>query len=174
MSRRASVALAAALALLFVGQSVRGWHRVQSSVLVDVVRRQMATINQAEAPRLVLRFAEAALKEAQRRDPAAVEPLAFHADLLFVAGRRADAEAAYRRAAAHEPRAETLFNWGTMLWREGRAEEAAVQLRRGIALAPRLQRALPPGSETLVLSSSIVTIPPLVPASKPSPSPASR
>ena len=171
MSRRARVVFAAALALLLVGQSVRGWQRLQSSVLVFVVRKEMAALNQAQSPRLVLRVAEAALEQAQRRDPAAVEPLAFHADLLFVADRRADADVAYRRAAAHEPRAETLFNWGTMLWRQGRADEAAVQLRRGIALAPRLQRALPPGSETIVLSAPIVTIPPLVPAPKPSPPP---
>ncbi len=171
MSRRASAILAATLALALIGQSVRGWHRLQSSVLVHVVRKEMAALGSAQSPRLVLRFAEAALKQAQRRDPAAVEPLAFHADLLFVADRRADADAAYRRATAHEPRAEAFFNWGTMLWRQGRTEEAAVQLRRGIALAPGLERSLPPGSETMVAATPIVTLPPLVPAPRPSPSP---
>ncbi len=178
MSRRRdryrSAILAAVLVLLLVGQSVRGWQRLQSSVLVFVVRKEMAALNQAQSPRLVLRLAEAALKQAQRRDPAAVEPLAFHADLLFVAGRRADAEAAYRRAAAHEPRAETFFNWGTMLWRQGRTEEAVVQLRRGVALAPRFKYSLPQDAETIVTSAPIVTVPPLVPAPQASPSPPPR
>jgi hypothetical protein len=174
VSRRVRGLLAAAFALLLVAQTVRGWHRLQASVLVGLVQKQMAALSGAqlsgtESPRLVLAAADVALREAQRRDQAAVEPLAFHADLLFVGGRLADAEAAYRRAAAHEPRSETLFNWGMLLWRQGRTAEAAVQLRRALTLAPRLVHRLPPGSEAMVAATPLLTIPPLAPAPSPAP-----
>jgi hypothetical protein len=90
---------------------------VEASVLVASVQRQMRSFAGSEPPRRLLAGADLALRRAHRLHPAAVEPLAFGADLLLVAGRLADADRAYRRAAAHEARPEVLFHWGIARWR---------------------------------------------------------
>lgn len=175
MSRRLSArALVAGLLLLaLVAQAVRAWHRVEASVLVRTVQTGMAAHGGARPPVVVLRVAEEALRQAHRRDPAAVEPLTFRGDLLFVARRVSDAESAYRTAAAHELRAETLFNWGLMRWRYGRTEEAVPLLWRAVALAPRLVRELPPGARERELPAGQLPIPPGLLA-EPAPSPPPR
>ncbi|HXT19692.1 MAG TPA: hypothetical protein VN923_02975 [Thermoanaerobaculia bacterium] len=165
--------LAGALLLALAAQTVRAWYRIESSVLVHVVQTRMAALGGARPPAIVLRAAEAALRQAHRRDPAAIEPLAFRGDLLFVAGRLAEAENAYRAAAAHELRPETLFGWGMMLWRSGHEEEGAALIWRAVALAPFLNRQLPPGAEELSPKTSQLPMPPSLLAA-PTPSPAPR
>ena len=163
MISRARVVVAAALALALLAHTVRSWHRLEASALVRAVQHEMKALGASPAPAVTLRVSEAALERARQRDPAAIEPLAFTADLLLVAGRLADADRAYQRAAAHEPRPEVLFHWGLTLWRLGRGEQAVVQLRRGIALAPRLAGELPPRARPTVEAAPLVPIPPLLP-----------
>jgi hypothetical protein len=158
--RNAIIAAVASLAL--VAHTARAWHRLEASLLVRAVQQQMAVFGGSRVPGPLLRLSEAALLRAHRADPGAVEPLAFRADLLLVAGRLADADAAYRRAAVHEARPEVLFNWGQALWRGGRRGAGAVQMRRGVALSPmRLAGQVPAEARALVEAMPLVPIPPL-------------
>ena len=154
---------AAVLAIALVAQAVRSWHRLESSALVRAVQYEMTSLGSSRTPARTLRLSEVAVERAQERDPAAVEPLAFEADLLLVARRLDDADRAYQRAAAHEPRPEVLFHWGLALWSQGRVDEAVVQLRRGVALAPRLASELPAEARPLVERAPLLPIPPLLP-----------
>ncbi len=163
MMGRQRILVAAALALALLAQAVRAWNRLEASALVRTVQHEMTSLGSARAPDRTLRLSEVAVQRAQQRDPAAIEPLAFEADLLLVAGRLDDADRAYRRAAAHEPRPEVLSHWGLTLWRQGRVGEAVVQLRRGVALAPRLASEIPAGARPLVERAPLLPIPPLVP-----------
>ena len=163
MTSRPRALLAAALALALAGQTVRAWHPLEASALVRAVQHEMRSLAGARAPGLTLRLAEAALRRAQRYDPAAIEPRVFTGDLLLVAGRLADAERAYQRAGEHELRPEVLLNWGVALWRQGRIDEAVVQMRRGMALGPRMGTPVPEGAAPLVERAPLVPIPPLVP-----------
>jgi tetratricopeptide (TPR) repeat protein len=162
------LAVAGVLALALVAHAVRAWHRLEASALVRAVQAEMTAIGNARAPGITLRVSELALERAQELDRAAVEPLAFEGDLLLVTGRLADADRAYQRAAAHELRPEVLFHWGLSLWRQGRVDEAVVQLRRGAALAPmRLEEQVPAGARPLVERAPLLPIPPLVPPAAP-------
>jgi O-antigen ligase len=160
-SPRVGPILAIAIAAAFVAQSVRGWRQVEASVLVRSVQRLMVGTAGVRLPGRVVAAQDAALRRAHRLHPAAVEPLAFRADLLHVAGRLADAESAYHAAAAHEPRAETLFNWGVVLSSRGVEQPAAVQLRRGVALMPQLEAQVPSAARAAVERTPLVPIPPL-------------
>jgi hypothetical protein len=172
MTTRAPVVLAAALALALLGQGVRAWHRIEASALVRAVQVQMSALGGVRAPSGLLRVSELALRRAQRLDPTAVEPLAFEGDLLLLSGRLADADRAYERAAGHELRPEVLFHWGLSLWRQGRVDEAVVQMRRGQALAAmRLSHDLPDGAGPLVEAAPLLPIPPLVPPRAEAPRP---
>ena len=168
MTPRARLALAGLLALALLAHAVRAWHRIESSALVRAVQKEMTELGGARARGNTLRVAELALERAQKLDRAAVEPLAFEADLMLAIGRFADADRAYQRAAAHELRPEVLFHWGLSLWLQGRAGEAVVQLRRGVALAPmRLEDQVPAGAQPLVERAPLLPIPPLVPPAAP-------
>jgi tetratricopeptide (TPR) repeat protein len=145
-----ALALTALLVLALLGQGVRGWHRLQSSVLVRFVQQQGMALGSARPPGGLVRAELQVLRQAHRRAPATIEPLAFEGDLLLLAGRLDEAVAAYRRAVALEPRAEVFFNWGLALWSQGRVDEAVVQLRRGVALGPRFRGRVPPGAQPLV------------------------
>lgn len=161
MRRALAVAATLAVAFALAGQTARGWGKLRSTVIVGSVARAMAGVQrQGSAPAALVRGAEAALAEAARLDPAAIEPRAFRGDLLLVVGRPEAAVAAYARAADHEPRAETLLHQGLALWRLGRRDEAVVQLRRATALAPPLLRAVPPEAAPLVAAAPLVPLPP--------------
>jgi tetratricopeptide (TPR) repeat protein len=140
-------ALTALLCLALVGQSVRGGSRLRATTLLGAVHRQMTAVQQlGRVPGPLVRATEATLVEAARLDPVAIEPLAFRGDLLLLAGHHGDAVAAYDRAMALELRPESLVHQGVALWRLGRLDEALVQLRRGIAVAPRLLASVPPAA----------------------------
>ena len=150
----------AAVALALAGQTARGWAKVRSTVIVGAVARAMAGVQrQGAAPTPLVRGVEAALAEAARLDPAAIEPRTFRGDLHLLVGRPAAAVAAYERAAEHELRAETLLHHGLALWRLGRRDEALVQLRRATALAPPLLRSVPPEAVAAVAAAPLVPLP---------------
>jgi len=165
---RARLALAGVLALALLAHTVRAGHRIESSALVRAVQKEMTELGGSRARGSALRAAELALERAEKLDRAAVEPLAFEADLMLAIGRFADADRAYQRAAAHELRPEVLFHWGLSLWLQGRVDEAVVQLRRGVALAPmRLEEQVPAGAQPLVARAPLLPIPPLLPPAPP-------
>jgi len=162
MRHRGATVVGALAALALAGHSVRAWHRLESSLLVRAVQQQMTALGGGRAPGPLLRIADDALVRAHRGDPGAVEPLAFRADLLLVAGRLADADAAYRRAALHEARPEVLFNWGLALWQGGRRADGVLQMRRGVTLSPmRLASQIPVEAHAMVDAAPLVPIPPL-------------
>ena len=164
MTPRARLVLAGVLALLLLAHVVRAWRHIQASLLVRAVQAEMAALGGARPPGLMLRASELALQRAHRLDPAAVEPLAFAGDLQLLIGRFADADRAYQRAGAHELRPEVLFHWGLSLWQQRRTEEAVVQLRRGVALAPmRLRDDVPGAAVPLVEQAPLLPVPPLLP-----------
>lgn len=138
--------LALLLLLAVAAQGVRAFHRMRGTRVTGAVRDQV-TVARASGglhPALV-RAALVALERARDDDPAAVEPRVFRGDLLLLAGRPAEAEAAYRESIAHEPRAEAMLHLGLALDAQGRRSEALVHWRRAVAVAPPLATALPPG-----------------------------
>ena len=158
-----AVALTLLVAAALAGQTLRGWGRVESTALLGAVRRQMMAVQQVgRAPGPLVRATEAALTEARRRDPVSIEPRAFRGDLLLLAGRHAEAAAAYERAAAHEVRPEILAHHGLALWHLGRREEAVVQMRRAVAIAPRLYTSFPPAALELLPWAGPEPLPPAV------------
>jgi tetratricopeptide (TPR) repeat protein len=162
LSQRVRAFIACLLALALAGQVVRSWHRLQASTLVREVRLQVGATG-STIPAALVRAGEMVLREAHRRDPAAIEPFAYRADLYLLTGRLADADAAYRRAAAHELRPETLYNWGLALDRQGRTAEAVVELRRAVALQPRLLQQLAPELRARVAVAPLIPVPPMTP-----------
>jgi Flp pilus assembly protein TadD len=142
--------LFALLLLALVGQTVRALQRVRADQLTGAVQRQVGAARQGgRVPGPLVRGAMAALARARELDPAAVEPRAFAGDLLLLSGNEAAAADAYRDAAEHELRPETLLHWGHALWAEGRREEALVHWRRVEVLAPRLVADLPVSRDEL-------------------------
>ena len=161
--RALSLALVALLAAALVGQTLRGWSHVRSTALLGAVRQQMMAAQRLGlVPGPLLRAAGAAIGEAERLDPVAIEPRAFRGDLLLLAGRHAEAAAAYERAAAHEVRPEILAHHGLALWHLGRREEAVVQMRRAVAIAPRLYTSFPPAALELLPWAGPEPLPPAV------------
>jgi hypothetical protein len=162
--------LVAAAALALAAQTLRATHRVQSSAVVHVVQQQVAAMGGARPPAPMTRAMEAALVRAHELDPAAVEPLAFRADLLLLAGRLRDSAVAYERAAVHEPRAETFFNWGLAYEHGGLLPAAAIQIKRGVALAPSLGGQVPSDVEPSLAATPLLPIPPFAPPGPAAPS----
>jgi len=155
--------LVAAAALALVAQTLRATHRVQSSVVVHVVQLQVAALGGSRPPAPMTRAMEAALVRAHELDPAAVEPLAFRADLLLLAGRLRDSAVAYERAAVLEPRAETFFNWGLAYEHGGVLPAAAIQIKRGVALAPTLGSQVPSDVAPVLNATPLLPVPPFAP-----------
>lgn len=147
MNRRVLSGLVAALALVaLVGQSVRATTRLRGSrllKLVDAMTPQAVRAGAAGRP-LIARQLQL-LREAEKADPASVALVVAEAAQLFLLGRLDEAEVAYRRALAMEPRAETWLNLGRTLWQKGNHAEAKEAFARASALAPRLADQIPAG-----------------------------
>jgi tetratricopeptide (TPR) repeat protein len=152
--------LAGILALLVLVQAARAFARIVASATVHAVQQRVGAVTaMGPVPGGLVSAELRALAAAHRLDPAAIEPLAFRADLLLVAHRNAEAEAAYRTAIALEPRPEMLFNRGLLLWSLGRSDEAVVDLKRAVVLAPALERQVPPGAAPLVAAAPVAPLP---------------
>ena len=159
--RALAVVLTVLVAAALAGQTVRGWGRVKSTALLGAVSRQMVAVQQVgRAPAPLVRATEVALAEARRLDPVAIEPRAFRGDLHLLLGRHADAAVAYDLAAAHEVRPEILLHHGLALWHLGQREEALTQIRRGLAVAPRLREGLPAAVKALAATAPAEPLPP--------------
>ena len=148
--RALRLGLSSLLLLALLGQTARALQRVRAAQLTGAVQRQVGAARQSgRLPGPLVRGAMAALARARELDPAAVEPRTFTGDLLLLTGNEAAAADAYRDAAEHELRPETLLHWGHALWAEGRREEALAQWRRVEVLAPRLVADLPASRDEL-------------------------
>jgi tetratricopeptide (TPR) repeat protein len=159
--RPLAAAVALLLALALVGQTVRGFSRVRSTLLLGAVRRHLVAAQATgRLPGVLLRAADAAIEEAARLHPPAIEPRAFRGDLMLATDRLADAVRAYDAALAHEVRAETLMHQGIALWQLGREEEALVQMRRAVALAKNLADVVPPAARGRLEATPLVPLPP--------------
>jgi hypothetical protein len=149
----------ALLALALAGQSLRAHHRVRAAQLAGAARAQVAAAGR-RVPVPLARAVAAMLATARRLDPVAVEPRAYAADLLLVLGRHGEAATAYAGVVAHEPRAETLFNWGIALDGAGDRAGAVRQWKRAVTLAPRFAAALPPDARAAVEAAPLEPLPP--------------
>jgi tetratricopeptide (TPR) repeat protein len=148
LSRRALfpfvfVTLIAALAW----QTMRARHRIEASVLLARVEaRTIAALQARRAPSTMFTEHLGWLEEAARLDPLEIGvPIARGTQFLLL--RRADeALAAYRAAAALEPRPEIDLNIGRALWMKDAKDEARAAFTRAIQLNPHLKGEVPAGA----------------------------
>jgi len=136
----------AALLIAFGWQTLRSVDRITASrLLSNVEARTHAAILARHAPSTMFAEHLAWLETAARLDPLEVGiPTARGAQFLLLR-RPDDALAAYRQAAALEPRPEIDVNIGRALLMKGDREQARVMFRRAVQLNPRLRAEVPPG-----------------------------
>jgi tetratricopeptide (TPR) repeat protein len=143
--RPAALFLALALAGATVLQAGWGWKRLQASLLVGQVQRQIAEIRErGEALESALASQLGLLQRARALDPGSLQAIAAYGDLLLLSGEPEAAAAVYRQGLALEPRAELYFNLGLALWALEEEREALEAFRAAAALDPRLGRLTPP------------------------------
>jgi tetratricopeptide (TPR) repeat protein len=138
-------AVAAAAVVALVWQTGRTVDRIRASrLLAQVESRTMAAIQARRAPSTLFAEHLAWLETARRLDPLEVGvPLARGTQFLLL--RRPDeALAAYRDAAALEPRPEIDLNIGRALWMRGDRDGARRAFARAVQLNPLLRREVPP------------------------------
>lgn len=127
-------------------QTLRASDRITSSRLLGQVEaRTLAAIQLRRAPSTLFTQHLAWLDTAGRLDPLEIGiPMARGSQFLLL--RRPDeALAAYREAAALEPRPEIDLNIGRALWMRGSKEEARVAFARAVKLNPVLIGGVPAG-----------------------------
>lgn len=127
-------------------QTLRASDRITSSRLLGQVEaRTLAAIQLRRAPSTLFTQHLAWLDIAGRLDPLEIGvPMARGSQFLLL--RRPDeALAAYREAAALEPRPEIDLNIGRALWMRGSKEEARVAFARAVKLNPVLIGGVPAG-----------------------------
>lgn len=137
-----------AILLIALGwQTLRASDRITASrLLARVESRTVAAIQARHAPSTM--FAEHLqwLDQAARLDPLEVGvPMARGTQFLLLR-RPDDALAAYRAAAALEPRPEIDLNIGRALLQKGDRDQARAAFARAVQLNPRLRDELPPGA----------------------------
>lgn len=138
---------------LFVGliaalgwQTLRASDRIAASrLLAQVEARTLAAIQLRRAPSTLFTQHLAWLEAARRLDPLEIGvPIARGTQFLLLR-RPDDALAAYREAAALEPRPEIDLNIGRALWMRGERDEARAAFARAVKLNPVLRAEVPPG-----------------------------
>lgn len=138
-----AIALAAALA----AQTMRARDRLEAGrLLAQVEARTIAAVQARRAPSTMFAENLSWLDRAAQLDPLEIGiPIARGSQYLLL--RRPDeAIAAYREAAALEPRPEIDLNLGRALWMRGDKEAARKLLQRAVQLNPALRAEVPPGS----------------------------
>lgn len=134
------VALLAALAW----QTVRTRDRIEAGrLLAQVEARTVAALQAKRAPSTMFAQHLAWLDEAERLDPLEIGiPIARGTQFLLLR-RPDDALAAYRAAAALEPRPEIDLNMGRALLMRGSKDEARRAFERAVTLNPMLRAEVP-------------------------------
>lgn len=139
--------VAFAIAAAIVGQTLRARDRVEAGrLLAQVEARTMAAVQARRAPSTMFSENLSWLDRAAHLDPLEIGiPIARGSQYLLL--RRADeAIAAYREAAALEPRPEIDLNLGRALWMRGDKDAARKVLERAVRLNPALRAEVPAGS----------------------------
>jgi tetratricopeptide (TPR) repeat protein len=139
--------VALALAAALVGQTMRARNRVEAGrLLAEVEARTIAAVQARRAPSTLFAENLSWLDRAAQLDPLEIGvPIARGSQYLLL--RRADeAIAAYREAAALEPRPEIDLNLGRALWMRGDKDAARQVLQRAVRLNPALRAEGPSGS----------------------------
>jgi tetratricopeptide (TPR) repeat protein len=136
----------AALIAALGAQTLRVRDRIEASRLLAQVEAQtIAAVQARHAPSTMFVQHLQWLDRAQQLDPLEIGiPIARGAQYLLL--RQADpAIAAYREAAALEPRPEIDLNLGRALLMRGDKDGARLAFARAIALNPTLRNEVPPG-----------------------------
>jgi Flp pilus assembly protein TadD len=139
--------VALALAAAVVAQTMRARDRLEAGrLLAEVEARTIAAVQARRAPSTMFAENLSWLDRAQQLDPLEIGvPIARGSQYLLL--RRADeAIAAYREAAALEPRPEIDLNLGRALWMRGDKDAARNVLQRAVRLNPALRAEVPEGS----------------------------
>jgi tetratricopeptide (TPR) repeat protein len=138
-----------ALLLALGWQTWRSFDRLTASLLLARVEaRTVAAIQARHAPSTMFVEHLEWLEIAAQRDPLEIGvPIARGSQYLLL--RHPDeALAAYRAAAALEPRPEIDMNIGRALWMQGAHDEARRAFTRAVRLNPQLRSEVPPGATT--------------------------
>jgi tetratricopeptide (TPR) repeat protein len=139
--------VAIALAAALVAQTLRARDRLEAGrLLAQVEARTVAAVQARRAPSTLFAEHLSWLDRAAQLDPLEIGvPIARGSQYLLL--RRPDeAIAAYREAAALEPRPEIDLNLGRALWMKGDKEAARQALQRAVRLNPALRAEGPSGS----------------------------
>lgn len=146
MSGRTARALALVVAVSALAwQTQRAIHRLEAGrLLAQAEARTLAAIQARRVSSQVFAEHLAWLERAAALDPLEVGvPIARGTQYLLLK-RPQEALAAYREAAALEPRPEIDLNLGRALWMAGDTEAARAAFARAVAGNPLLQTQVPP------------------------------
>jgi hypothetical protein len=132
--------------LALVWQTFRARDRLEASrLLAQVEARTRSAINVGRAPSTLFAEHLAWLDVAARLDPLEIGiPIAKGTQFLLLR-RPSEALAAYRAAAALEPRPEIDLNMGRALLMQGSDVEARAAFTRAVRLDPHLRAEIPAG-----------------------------
>jgi len=127
-------------------QTLRAMDRITASrLLARVEARTLAAVQARHAPSTMFAEHLSWLDTAARLDPLEIGiPIARGSQFLLLR-RPTEALAAYREAAALEPRPEIDLNIGRALWMQGAHDEARAAFKRAVQLNPQLRTEVPPG-----------------------------
>jgi len=144
--RALGVALAALLALAWLGQTVRAERRIAASQLLGRVEAlSVAAMRAGRAPAGLLAANLAALDRAAALAPSEVEIEVARGGQFLVFGRAGAAIAPYERALALEPHPEIYLDLARAYLAVGDSPRARESLDRALRLSPWLRPQAPPG-----------------------------
>jgi cytochrome c-type biogenesis protein CcmH/NrfG len=132
----AVIAIACLVLGVAVGYVISGPHGSQQPIVVSPAG-QPATPGGGPAPGLVDERQVQALRDIVGRDPKNLQAATQLGNLLYDAGRYAEAVAPYQQAFALDPKNVNIStDLGTALWYSGRADEALAQYEKSLAIDP--------------------------------------
>jgi cytochrome c-type biogenesis protein CcmH/NrfG len=133
----AVIALACLVLGVAVGYVISGPHSSNQPIVVSPVTQQPASAPGAPPAGLVDERQVQALRDIVARDPKNLQAATQLGNMLYDAGRYAEAVPAYQQAFALDSRNVNLStDLGTALWYSGRADEALAQYDKSLALDP--------------------------------------
>jgi len=139
--------VALALAAAVVAQTMRARDRLEAGrLLAQVEARTIAAVQARRAPSTMFAENLSSLDRAQHLDPLEIGVRIARGSQYLLLRRADEAIAAYREAAALEPRPEIDLNLGRALWMRGDKDAARKVLERAVRLNPALRAEVPAGS----------------------------
>jgi cytochrome c-type biogenesis protein CcmH/NrfG len=133
----AVIAIACLVLGVAVGYVISGPHGNQQPIVVTPVTQPASAPAGAPPAGLVDERQVQALRDIVAKDPRNVQAATQLGNLLYDAGRYAEAVAPYQQAFALDPRNVNLStDLGTALWYSGRADEALAQYEKSLAIEP--------------------------------------